>query len=1388
MEELKHPPAVVTVPKQELLEPAQIAVYVAPLPFAQQHVKYAVGEGLSIANILTQVIPNRVAQGVTAVVTIDGMPIPQSEWLYTIPKVGQLVNVRVVPQGGKGKNPLLMVAMIAVVIAAPYIGGMVGVSALNAGIGLTAGQGILLGKLAAAGFVMLAGLAANALFAVPPQSGASANPSSSPTQFIEGSRNSLTAYAVVPVCLGTNRMFPPQGAKPYTETVGDDQYVRQIFMYGLGNKVEVANIRIGDTPIEQFADIELEHRLAGNLHTGTTLYANDVNQVDLSILLQEVDSWSQRTLPPGADEFSIDLTFAQGLTRFSNSGRRTSQTVEFEAQWAPTGTSDWSPSIASYTPISSGAYNLANIFPELAVQTWQNTAERRSIVYVNAATGQRGVIHGTTMIWRHPGTAPVVVAPTLPAGCLGVAQVITRTVWDGTTTRTITDIRQAAWYGNQFEDSDSFAPSWNSTTLTIAAGGIKGNTIRVTASVAETLRRSYRVALPATGDYDVRIRRVTADSDNDRIVDKATWSAIRTVTYRTPIALEGVNGTAVRIRGTDQLNGALDQWNAIVSNIIPDYDAATGTWISRATSNPASIYRFVLQGLGNARPLADSKVILADLEAWHVYCESRGYTYNRVIDYDTSVQELLRDIAAAGSASPAIVDGKRTIVVDGPKDDIVQVVTPRNSWGYKGEMTYTNLPHALRMQFRNAEKDYAQDERIVYNDGYSEFGEVPGTVAATLFEAIEVQSCTNSDLAWKIGRRYFAAAKLRPETHTFTMDIENLVALRGDRIKLVHDVPLVGIGDGRIKEVFYDDTDPDNILVTGIAIDDTVGVPTEGTYYTRIRLSDGTLLYKELVTAVGNHQDFMFAVPFAAVDSPAAGDLCLFVEAGGELDLIILSVTPHSDLSATLTCINYAPEVFTPEQGTIPSWSSNITTPLEFIRPNAPIFAGAVTDETAALRNLDGTILTRAVITLTNPNDNSVILDVKVRRSGDTEFGAANVLEATSERLVLTGLESGARYDIHLRYRRANGSVYSVATQLNNFLFVGVSSLPANVTGFQIESAGSVAILSWDANQDIDIDFYEIRHFADTTGATWGTSQTVVSQARTTRIPLPFQSGTYLIKAVDLSGNYSANATAILAQGDGPYANAVEILVEQPNFGGVKDNTRVKDAALLLNDPAILTGYYYFEQQVDLSEVFTSILSATVIANGAFVNNVYTMDDIFEVDDIFGSGNNNVFDMADIFAVEDIFGIGTDAWEVELQYRITNDNPGGSPVWSAWTPFNAGTLEFRAIEFRLRLTSFEEGISPSVSRLEVIIDMPDRVERGDDLTVPVGGTVITYPQAFKANPALTILLQDADENDYIEFVSKTAVGFEFKVYNAISGTYVERTYDFIASGYGRVSI
>lgn len=1396
---------------------AELKIFSSPMPFSNRQVKTTAPVGSTVAEIVATALPIDIdeVEGVGAIVTINGQVIFKRHWKRVRPKEGTIINVRVVPMKGGGKNPLVMLLSIAITIAAPMVGSAIaGTAGIGIGLGTSFSTFIPFSQVIGFAVGIVGKLLLSALAPPPKQAGPANNPLENPTQFIEGAQNSINPYGVVPINLGTNRMIPPQAARPFPETQDGFNFVRQLFNWGWGERLIVSDFKVGESDLSDFTDFEIEHRLNGDLHLGTIIYSDDVYTEGFSVVLKEVDGFTTRTTQVNVDEALVDVSFLNGLTKFAGNGLRQSYNVQLEMQFALSGVSPqvWSSNAVSFTAYSGDSVVFDDVETTNTKRNISGTnyyvGYRKDIVMVDAYDGRISILNGFQVSSQ---TNPA--APFLPAGKVQLASalILTKKPSDTvgaavTTVESFTDDRQASlftsngWRGIYFNAAGNFAPSHIGITVTVSSGSIKADPLNFTSAQAEVLSRTAHVKFAANGTYDIRIRRVTEDKENlglpqisqDRILDEVTLTAIKSVTYTSPVALQGQNGTAMRIKGTDQLNGSLSTFNAIVSTVCADYDLASDTWIDRITSNPASLYRLVLQCDANAKALADSKINLVELADWHTHCAAQGYSYNRIIDFEASVDDILRDIASAGAASPAIVDGKRTVVIDRVKDDIVQMITPRNSWGYSGDFSFPDLPHALRVQFRNADKGYIQDELIVYDDGYNIFN-------ATKFESVQIESCTNSDLAFKHGRRYIASARLRRETHTFMMDIENLVALRGNRIVLEHDVPIVGIGDGRVKSV-QSSGSPE--LITGVTLDDTITIPDDSTYFMRVRLHDGTWIYKQLVTDIGSFTSFDFVTPFAipySSGSPVerlfnAGDLVYVVETGMELDLIIIRIEPQEDFSARITAVNYAPEIFTAESTAIPAFVSNITTPLEFIRPLPPELVGAQSDESVMLLNSDGSLLKRAVFTLNNPNDGDIVTSVQLRQSGTDNFSTANVLEATPDRVILTGMDDATYYDIYIRYKRIGAPVMSAPLQLNNYYFVGASTTPSDPEDFTHLLSGDLSIFEWTNSTDVDHDHWIMKFSGVFSGGTYATAQLFKDNIFENNLTAPFQAGTYFLKAVDRDGNESDGAATIITFDLDSIGNVVAELVEAPAFGGTFDNTQVVDGALVLIDTSLTDGYYYFNNDLDLGAVYIAAISAAIIAGGTFVNNIFDITDVFLEDDIYGSGTNDIFSETDIFLMDDVFGIDDGSWSVELQYRVTNTDPNLSPSgFGAWTPFVTGNVEFRAIEFRLKLTSLATNVSPSVtSTLTVTVDMPDRIERGENLTClgtgsPVTGATVTFSPAFKVSPAVAITLQNAATDDKIEFTAKTASGFSFKVYNQTMAGYVTRTYDYIASGYGRES-
>jgi sulfur carrier protein ThiS len=150
----------------------------------------------------------------------------------------------------------------------------------------------------------------------------------------------------------------------------------------------------------------------------------------------------------------------------------------------------------------------------------------------------------------------------------------------------------------------------------------------------------------AKGQYDVRVT-VTSDihdpnAKNSEFYyrDVIQWRILRSVNKTSvPVKLDGTCLVAMRIKASDQLSGVVDTFNCLAESKITGYK--TGSWAVEATSNPASIFRDILQGVATQNTVADSRIDLTALQTWHANCVTASREFNGVFDFRTTLFEAL---------------------------------------------------------------------------------------------------------------------------------------------------------------------------------------------------------------------------------------------------------------------------------------------------------------------------------------------------------------------------------------------------------------------------------------------------------------------------------------------------------------------------------------------------------------------------------------------------------------------------------------------------------------------------------------------------------------------------------------------------------------------------
>ncbi|MDR0455946.1 MAG: hypothetical protein LBH20_04580 [Treponema sp.] len=467
-----------------------------------------------------------------------------------------------------------------------------------------------------------------------------------------------------------------------------------------------------------------------------------------------------------------------------------------------------------------------------------------------------------------------------------------------------TSVKVEASYKN-VDDPDSeyqLLGFFNHDTNTISGKELKTKRYQITKDGLE----------PAS--YTVKIERITADSTGGKIIDQVYVGSIRSQKSVSPIRAERREDLiliALRVMATGKTNGVIDSFNYVATARLPVYasggsGAFSGAlyWLSAApTRNPASALLYALRGHAAQQQIDDADIDWPSFEAFYRWCEQHEYFCDAYLAESVSIAELIRMIGATSRAEVLRIDSKIAVVQDIECSAPVQLFTPKNTKSYAVTMFNADIPDALELRFINeAKAGYVPDELPVYHTSDGLKQDEPNTV-----QKIDLWGVTGRDQVWRIGRYNYACLKNRPFVHTIEADIEYLLCNKGDWIQYSGDLALTGSTQGRITEMLWS---PSVGRYTGIRVDEPVITDAANRYAVRIRLSNGTVLLKD-VAIISEPHEIYFTEPFQADNVPAIGDVYAFGIRGREvIDLVITDIQPQADFSAVLSCVEYSPAIF----------------------------------------------------------------------------------------------------------------------------------------------------------------------------------------------------------------------------------------------------------------------------------------------------------------------------------------------------------------------------------------------------------------------------------------------------------------------------------------------
>lgn len=587
------------------------------------------------------------------IVAVDRTVIPR-EWLGRVkPKPGTLISVRAAVAGDDGSQVVAIVAMIALMVAAPYLGMALATGLTGSSIAATtymAGMALTPAMLGTAAVTVLGSMAISALTPRPKVDlgRAMSTVKESSTYSLAGGSNQARPYEPLGLTLGRHRVFFDLASRPYAVNKGEDQYLYQVFhvgMHGPHGSLRVEDLRIGNTPLSDYQDVTLE-------------YATDAMPALMPYNVDSVAGGSVtvaggpiiRTTSIDTTRIEVDMQFV--AYRAGSKGLQ-QNTAVFQLEYRAVGNDRWFP--LGQMPV-----------PSFYSHYWS-----------------KGYL-GQAYDWEGN-----------PSGHVWVQTEYDVSRWAGAHTDGVDGWRWRPY--SEKPVSDPAPPDWElqpSAQMTVRL------------SQATPMRQTFYTEV-GRGQYEVRCFRVTPDETDSNATSDITLVSVRS--YQSQEGdFTGQCFLAVKVRASGQLNGTLSTISGIVSQPV-----APGVY----SSNPADLFLLFARGyradgrLVWGAGMADAELDLPAIAAWRAWCVANSLRCNLHIDSSKSVWDILQAICRCGRGSPSWSTGRLGVLWDAADQPIVAVFGPSNIKRGSFEVVYGSEAAAdeITLTYVDEANDYQTD-------------------------------------------------------------------------------------------------------------------------------------------------------------------------------------------------------------------------------------------------------------------------------------------------------------------------------------------------------------------------------------------------------------------------------------------------------------------------------------------------------------------------------------------------------------------------------------------------------------------------------------------------------------------------------------------------------
>ena len=756
----------------------------------------------------------------------------------------------------------------------------------------------------------------------------------------------------------------------------------------------------------------------------------------------------------------------------------------------------------------------------------------------------------------------------------------------------------------------------------------------------------------------------------------------------------------------------------------------------------------------------------------HVLLNNREEVYNIIQEFVS----IFRGIAYYGAGSMVILN-------DRPSDP-QYILGPSNvidgNFSYSGSSqkarhTTATVAYQSYETLGEVEFEYVEDA-----DAISKYGVINKDLRAF--------GCYSRGQAHRLGKWMLLTEQNLTETVSFAVSIDSGIVLRpGTVVGIADPVKSGARRSGRISSA----------TAVAITVDSIAGLPTTTANNPTISvlLPTGLVETRTISGISGN----VFTVSTAFSEAPNPASVFLVESTDIQSNLFrVLSVAEGESGAFSITALSYNESLYAAIESDLSLEFRDISN-LSTI-PDAPSSINAVEH----LYEDGQSVLTAVELSWISPVQRVAGFRVEYRIDNNNWLQ----INTASPSVRLTGLRAGTLY---VQIRSVNSLNKLSVASTAEFGLVGKTEVPGNVQDLTFEAINANSgRLRWAATTDLDVKVggrVHIRHTSLTDGSgTWGNSVDLVEakSGSATEAIIPLVEGEILVKFEDDGGRQSAAEASVIidfpdALGQLPVQSRRED-ADAPPFQGSKtgcfyseeyDALTLQGSELFDGEPdidlvpvmdvlgdVVTSGSYEFANTLDLGATYSLDLKRFFVTRGYFPS------------DLIDSRSGLVDNWADWD------GAASSAVNAKMYLRNTNDNPSGSPTWSAWQEFVNGTFKARAFQFKAELTSSDPGQSILIDELGYEATFQRRQDQSvGSIASGAGAKTVTFDKPFftgtaslggvdSSLPSVGITAQNMATGDYFVVGSVSSSQFVVTFRNS-GGTAIDRNFAWSAVGYGK---